>query len=291
MSKISEDVRMQDCWSRLVEECRIGTVYRPIFLSNRTTFDSHKPHVELSQVPIFYWGEMQADRDDAEVDKALQAIQTGAIKLPYERVAFMYHVSSDNPTLHRGPAHRQNHNARVYVMIVEEEDDGSITIFSFYWHYTTMDHWVKQCFQARVTCGSDAQMEFAFHPDVLPHVEFMARFQCAIEHMILNFLADWHRLMTHKGSVTFPLPGKETQRINLRRSRLKLPDVSAIRIIKLGDLVLHVAPSAPSAPGAMKRPHFRKGTYRTLATGRRIWVRAMAIHGGGGDPPPWYEIR
>ena len=32
------------------------------------------------------------------------------------------------------------------------------------------------------------------------------------------------------------------------------------------------------------------GTWRTLPTGREVWVRASAIHGGTPDAPPWYEV-
>jgi hypothetical protein len=291
MSKILGAGKMQDCWSRLVEDCRTGLLYRPVIRPERTTFESHNPHIDLTDVPVFFWGEMPFEIDDAKINEAVDAAQTCAIKLPYPRVAFLYHVASDNLGLYQAPRNLQNHDALVYVMVIEEEDDGSVVVFSFYWHYTKMDHWVKQAWQGRVTCGSDAQIEFAYDLDMLPHVDFMGRYRQSNEDRILQFLADLHRLMTHGGSVALAPAGKETQKINLRRNHLKLPDVPLVRVITFDDAVAHEASSAPSAPGAMKRPHFRRGTYRTLATGRRIWVRPAAIHGGDGSSPPWYEVR
>jgi hypothetical protein len=283
---------MQDRWSRLVEECRIGTVYRPIVRPGGTKYESHNPHIDLSDVPVFYWGEMLAVRDGDEMCNALDAIRAGALKLPYPRVAFLYHVSSDNPALHAGPKHLQCHRERVYAVVGEEEDDGSITCFSFMWHYRKMDHWTKQAWQAGVTCGSGSQIELSYDPGIVAPADFFEVYSQSNQDKILHFLTDLHRLMTHSGFVTFPSPGKETQKINQRRSRLNLPDVPLVRIIKFDIAVPKTAPHAPAVPGAPKRPHFRRGTYRTLATGRRVWVRPSAVRGGGADaPPPWYEMR
>jgi hypothetical protein len=286
--------RIQDSWSKLVEECRIGSVLRPVALpgAKRTSYLPHQSQIDLAEVPVFFWGEQPTRISNAAQNEAMDAAIDGTFKLPYQRVAFLYYISERHSAHGLAPERHRLDDERVYAVVAEEETDGSLTICCFVWHWRTQEHWIKQAWQGHVPIGTDgADVVIAFDPAFYDNAdgEFLEFYTRASEHRVIQFLIDCHKLMTKGGSVTLAAPGYRTEKINNRRGALKLPLVPPIRIIKFDNPV--VVHDAPSEPSTAKRPHFRRGTYRTLATGRRVWVKPSAIHGGSGAAPPWYEIR
>jgi hypothetical protein len=95
------------------------------------------------------------------------------------------------------------------------------------------------------------------------------------------------------GELVDEAASKHGTKIIERRARLGLETPQVRRIIRIN---LDRPPTAPTGPsghtgrrGIAKPPHWRRGHLRTLPSGRQVWVRHCAIHGGGSEAP-WYEV-
>jgi hypothetical protein len=290
---MTQTTTAQDDFAQLNEECRLGWVYRCVIHSNpnRTSYHQHQPGVDMN-IPVFWLGEMPAQLiggADSPLYGAMTAIKENRFKLPYPRSAYMYALSSDNPAMHRLPVSLHNDTPRHYVMVAEQSEDNSILLFCFM-HHATEPHWARQTWQVFITQSEDGAIETAFDPESKVDPVFMAYLSQSVDLRVQQWCADVYRLMTaNNGVVGYADGGSGTDRINARRDKLHLPTVPRLRIIDF-----NAPPPATvvgKGTGTPKSPHFRRGGWRTLATGRQTWIPASAIKGGGGEPPPWYEVR
>ena len=280
----------QDAFAQLVEECRIGTLYRCELLCNpnRTKFILHKPGIDLSDLPVFYLGEMADSTDAKQTDAALDAVQAKQFRLPYPRCGFLSYLPASSLALTRGPDRYRLLIGRYYLMLAQELDDG--VLFSSFMLHDNKDHWAKQVWQVFLNAKS---IEYAYDPAAIAttDADFLDHFQIGTEHRVTHLLPQIHRLMTRRqGTVAAGVGTAITARINARRQNLQLGAVPAIRIIDLDAPEPAPAASASHGKGAPKAPHYRRSTWRTLPTGRKVFVSSAAIHGGTGSPPPWYEV-
>jgi hypothetical protein len=76
------------------------------------------------------------------------------------------------------------------------------------------------------------------------------------------------------------------QKTRAEHGKPRLPDIRRI-IVRDVKEVVHWGHEGSHSP---KLPHDRRGHWRSLKDGRRVWVRNSRIHGGGSGLPKTYEV-
>jgi hypothetical protein len=110
------------------------------------------------------------------------------------------------------------------------------------------------------------------------------------QNRIIILQLDLHRLVkSGTGRTVAGIGGEIARKANARRHRDGLPELPSVRVITF-DPMPPLKSASGKTGGTPKRAHFRRGTWRTLPSGREVWVKPMAIHGGTPDRPPWYEV-
>jgi hypothetical protein len=284
----------QDAFAELVEEIRLGWVYRPELheLPKRhTKYIQHKPQVDLT-CPVFYFGEIASQQKTAVLDAALESLEQHTFRLPYPRCCFLSSLSSDNPSLLLAALKSGTGDAepRYYLTVAEQYGDGSIFCFSFMRH-SGHDHWIRQLWQATIRNG---HIDIAIDPQRCSE-EFMDMFRASAHSRIEALLADVQQLMTRKTGRSDEVVGSTvTRKIDERRRKLNLPDISRVRRIDLTNPepdVGTVRRIRTGTKGVPKRPHYRRGHWRNYEDGHQKWIEPLAIKGGSMNPPPWYEVK
>jgi hypothetical protein len=278
-----DDNHTQDAYAALVADCMNKRVSRSVMLRGRTEFVPHDAGIEMDTLPVFCHPQPNyhaKEFDPTDSITAMEAMMTGNFRLPYPRCAFISYIPSDIPAL-TTPTPYQKNVGRYYVVVAEEEDDG-ILFFGFVRH-DDMRTWARQVWQAHVTA---TEITWAYEAGDAP-ADFIKPLTAATEQRLHILWGVIHKITTKGGSVTEAIGGSDTRNIDARRQRLGLSPVPRVRILKFDETP--AAPSVSTGSGASKRPHHRHGTWRNLKTGRKVWVRAAKIHGGGAVPP-WYEL-
>lgn len=273
---------IQDAFAALVADCHNKRVSRAIMREDKTHYEPHDPEVELDNLPVFAHAPVERFNDDTLA--ALDAIEAGEFRLPFPRCAFISYLPPNAPGLLNQSGSYAKSTPRHYVVIAEEEDDGSVTFFGFVRH-DDMTRWAKHVWQAQQT---REHFSFAFEDEGAPD-DFLKGLVTAAQDRLRAVCGIIHKMSTHNGATVVATGGNATQLIDKRRTRLGLPPVPRVRLLNFD--MPRIARPATQPTGRTVMPHYRRGTWRSLATGRRVWVRASAIHGGGDSPPPWYQVR
>jgi hypothetical protein len=290
MTEYNLAAEAQDEFARLVEENRIGTLYRPVFRTNpnRTIYVSHRSGIDLSDLPVFFLGEQPVFAGEPAA-LAMEAVMADQFRLPYARCGFMHHMGAGHPSLLAASTY-PNNDPRWYMVLAEQEDDGRIIVTGFMRH-KPIDHWTRQIWQGVITSGAEGAITIAWDPKGNAPDQFLEFLFQSTEDRITLLLGEIHRMMTGRGRSEYATGTALSERIDQRRVKMKLPPVQRVRAIDFDAL-----PTAPTgrenAKGTRKAPHFRRGSWHVRkATGKKSWHPPSAIHGGGGDAPPWYEVR
>jgi hypothetical protein len=281
----------QDAFAQLVEECRIGLVRRMMLLSNpdRVKYIPHKPDIEVADLPVFSLPERVIIGDDA-VD-GLEASQANRLHLPYSRCAFLYRVSATSPNLQKVPERWRRPIGRYYCVVAQAVDDGILA--ASFMRSDDHPHWSLQVWQAFISHGPAGGIEINYETDAIAgaNAEFLQMLDQSSTERLSLLMGDIHRLTTTETGEVTNIPGTRiTDKINQRRQKMNLGEVPRIRIVKF-DAVVRPSSASTTKTGGTKKPHYRRGTWRKLSGGRQTWIPSSAIHGGGGDVPPWYEVR
>jgi hypothetical protein len=290
-SRFHKMASAQDAFTQLVEDCRVGTLERITFDLDGPSYTPYKPDLDLSHVPVFFLGNVPLQVPEAVID-AGDAVIAGTFRLPYDRCAVLYFSPGHSPNVPSSVPYRLRGIARHWLILAEECPGEGVLIASFI-KPADRGHWGKQTWQAFVRFGGPT-IDFSFDPSVAlaPRGDLMFK---SNEYRVLLSLGDLHRIMTHRGAMQSAPGGVKTSRVDVLRNSLDLPAVSRLRVINFDTPPSSLEPQEAGQRGvvigSIKSPHFRRGTWRNLASGRRVPVRACAIHGGGDAPPPWYEVR
>lgn len=281
----------QDEFAKLVEDLRIGQVGRPIAIPRGTKFVPHRPDIVIHDLPVFFM-EGNQGVDVAGINAAEDAIEARRFHLPYPRCAIMMSLSGDYGGLQH--LHPRFHVRHSYVMVFEE-DDEQLHVVSFMKAESMMEHWVRQLFDFYIPFGvqlDEVTVTYdpawgTFPPDFIFGVEMSLWTRLQI---VLSFI---HKMMnrTDRGVASAIIGSSATDKINARRTKMNLPPIQQVVSIDLTRAI--TAPGAKgTGKGSPKKPHFRHGSWHTRkATGKRSWHPAVAVHGGAGVAPPWYEIK
>jgi hypothetical protein len=279
----------QDAWGRLVEDVRLGLIRKMILRRNPNRVEYHpiKLDVVLDNLPVFSFGVLDSKPSQIHVD-ALDAVLDGRFHLPYPRLAAIYRAVPTPESQLQLPASHRSLTPRWYVYVLDQLDDHGFLVSSFTRH-DDQPRWAFNTWQAEVnsratTLSFDKEGMRGADPEFFDVVEEAARNR-------LTFLeTDLYRLTTSGTGRTVPGAGGEVSRLaDKRRQRDGLSPVSPIRIITFDEMPPRKSAVA-TGTGSSKAAHWRRGTWRTLPDGRETWVKSSAVHGGGGAPPPWYEL-
>ena len=281
----------QDEFAQLVEQCRNGQVYRCVLADNTTKFYSHQPHVDLD-IPVFYTGEFPIKIDNTLLGEVSLAFKNGTFRLPYPRCALMSHLDGHSPAMMSVPRrYSQIGVSRRHLMVAEETETG--LLFYSFMRSDIMMFWAKQQWQVFIPYLSD-QMEFAYDPEATAEAnqDFIPFYYQGTRCRMEVALLDIHRLTSGHGATTESVGTEVSDKIDRRRAKNGHHPVPRVRVIDFSVVPPARTIATPSdGPKATRMPHFRRGTWRTLQTGRKVWVRPCAVHGGSPNAPPWYEVR
>jgi hypothetical protein len=292
----------QDAFAQLVEECRLGWVFRcvlhddppsPRYRNGRTwtEYVMHRPGVDVATLPVFYLGEMPYQMHIETLNSVMDTVTDGAFRLPYPRCGFMYRLTTGNPALDIAAVFGNTSDVaeRYSLTVAEQDEDGSVVCYSFILRDGN-EHWMQQVWQARILATGD--IEIAHNQS---HEIDLALLLASARNRIEMFMIDCHTLMHRKRGTYTPGVGTvASASIDQRRMRLKLEPVARIRIIDLSapDDTDEPKTRRAGAKGVPKTPHYTLGTWRNYRDGRRVWIPAYATGTLRGQPiPPWYEVR
>jgi hypothetical protein len=251
----------------------------------RTEYIPFRPNVELTNLPVFSLGLLPTTMEPFRVD-ALQAALAELLHLPYPRCGFLYRAIPTAISQMAVPTIHRNANRRWYFLLADEQPDGLLV--HGYVRHDNMPRWARQTWQAMI---DQEALSISYDPEAVQGVdeEFFRVLDEGTNNRLIILMSDIWRITRGNGRVSHSAGTSTTELSNKRRKRDGLPPVPAVRVLDFdapGRL-----PAVPSGAGARKAPHFRRGTWRTLPTGKEVWVRPSAIHGGTPDAPPWYETR
>jgi hypothetical protein len=276
-----------------VEEMRQG-------MALRVSSNQHHAKVEVTPVPREYtrynWAipsfdfghlydpkssaSIGLERWNSEWQPVTELLENEQFRLPFDECAFIFRYGE---TLLK--------YATTNIVHVYHDEDRSIvghTWFQQEVNDAVKQRWTMMPFQFVVHQGSPPSVEINFStPRLTSDVEADYREDCKAKYtevLIATLLMSTNA--AHEGQDE--RTAQRIAQVNRGREFGKLPPLPMTRFIHIDKTVITRAATA-TCIGSPKRPHDRRGHYRTLRSGKRVEVSPSKIHGGS-EVAPCYRV-
>lgn len=214
--------------------------------------------------------------------QASDLVSENRMRLPFRECAFLFR-------------YRETFNRYETVNLVHLRDDGE-SIWGDTYFQQAIDHpaksrWTKTPFQFVLHPGLGVEMNFDPMVRLSPSWEHEYRLDLRSKYtevLYAALLLGTRRASIEEEEIADAMP--------LIAANSVKPDgddpkpLPATRIIKVNlPKLVATTRSRTVGTGSEKRPHERRGHYRSLQSGKQVWVNACKIHGGS-DAPPKYSV-
>ena len=270
----------RDEYARFAEDARLTRLRR---IKDNTVRPMKEERCKLDRpldVPVFDFGESLLLGGDA-LRGAAGAMIDGTLRLPFPDCTFMYEFPADHF------ASLQRHGT-IWIVALQQTTDEIVGDLYFR-HPGRMDHYGINTAQFAVT-RHDIQIADAGDCRMDEFQQEAVR--KSARHRALATISHAWQLAQPRGGKAVLEPGTVfSDKVDARRVRAGLGALQPVRRIVLTDMGQPITPDAALAgrgKGIPRAPHFTRGHFRTLQTGRKVWVRDYQT--GEAAPAPWYEI-
>lgn len=209
--------------------------------------------------------------------EASELLSGNEMRMPFPECAFLFR-------------YRETGDRYETVNLVHIRDDGEAIWGDTYFQQDadspTKSKWTKTPFQFVLHPGLGVEANFDPLVRLTPFWENEYRIDLRSKYSEVLYAA----LMLSAHRAHLEDDGSNTVALMAGSEGHDLSHLPPTRIIKVNRPGLIAAARARSSgTGAEKRPHERRGHYRNLQSGKKVWVNACKIHGGQ-DAPPKYSV-
>jgi hypothetical protein len=222
-----------------------------------------------------------AERWNTEWQPVTELLEAEHFRLPFDECAFIFRYEE---TLLK--------HATTNIVHVYHDDDRSIvgnTWFQQEVNDPVKKRWTMMPFQFVVHQGAPLSVEINFStPRLTSDVEADYREDCKAKYtevLIATLLMSTKAAREEQDERT----AQRIAQVNRGRELGKLPPLPMTRVIHIDKTVTTTRAMTATGTGSAKRPHDRRGHYRTLLSGKRVEVSPSKIHGGS-EAAPSYRV-